>query len=122
MTVPDPIDVLLIDDDPAVRRLLGRLFARLPFSHRLVGDAAEAFAALAERPARLLLLDGQLGTERAEPFIERFRAASPGIVVVGISGVNTSGRTAGAAPYDGLAVKPVLLGELKELLEQWLPR
>lgn len=117
----ESVDVLVIEDDPAIGRLLSRLLAKLPVSYALATTPHEALRVLAERPARLLLVDGQLGAERAEPFVGRFREAAPGARVVSISGVLADDAHHDWAPYDGVAGKPVLLTDLQTLLARWLP-
>lgn len=53
---PDP-RVLIADDDPAIRRLLGALAKRARLEFDVACNGAEAVTALAQRPYSLLFLD-----------------------------------------------------------------
>lgn len=52
--------VLLVEDDPAIAQLLTLLLTREGYDVRTAGDGATAFAALAERPPDVVLLDVNL--------------------------------------------------------------
>ena len=108
-----PINLFLVDDHAMFRHGLARVFSKEP-GFTLVGQSASAAEALAELPhsgATLVLLDVDLGTERALDFVTRARkqgfhgkilvvtagitnAESVQLVQSGVSGILHKHRTA----------------------------
>lgn len=79
--------VLLVEDDPAVRSALGRLFAHL--GHRLLqtGDAVEAYAALQKHRVSIAFVDMNLPVVSGLAILRRIRTTYPEVALVAMSGV-----------------------------------
>lgn len=112
--MPDPLHLLIVDDDAGVRDLLHRYFTGQGFSVAAVGDGGAMRRALAECTADLVLLDLGLPGEDGFELIRWLRKSWNGALVV-ITGRGESvdrvvGLELGADDY---VTKPF---ELRELL------
>ena len=65
--------ILVIDDDPLIRKLVSRMLTRSGFTVLLAGDAREAQAQLAADPADLILLDWMLPEMSGIDFLKRLK-------------------------------------------------
>lgn len=117
----EEVRVLVVEDDAGVGRLMSRLLQRLEVPHRVVTSGPAAIEVLQAQGAALVLVDGQLGLERAESFVPAFRAAAPAAKIVSISGAHVK-TDQPRPPYDGVAAKPMLREEMTALLDRWIPR
>ncbi len=121
MTLPT---VLVVDDDPGVRRALDRALRLEGFAVRLAEDGAAALAAVRHRPPRVIVLDVTMpGTDGLE-VIRRLRAsgdATPICVLSARDGIDdrVEGLQAGADDY---LVKPFSTAELVARLHALLRR
>jgi two-component system, chemotaxis family, chemotaxis protein CheY len=117
------LDVLIVDDQDSMRALLTRALARAGLVKvRAAGDAAQALALLAERPADIIVVDQQMpgmdglafiAAVRAEPRLSQAR-------IVMLTGhddrsVADGARVAGA---DAVLVKPISPRALLETIER----
>ena len=114
---PADLDVLIVDDHEAMRTLLARVLAKLGVEHiRAAESGAEALAALAERPATLILADRNMPGMDGLAFVTAVRAdpAQVGAKIIIVSGNTGAEHTAAAhaAGADAVLVKPVLLSDL----------
>jgi signal transduction histidine kinase len=116
--------VLVVEDEESVRSFLGTLLDQLGHRTRLVGDAEQGLAALAEGPFDLVLTDlglpGMSGEELARTIAVRF----PRLPVVLLTGWAEQLRTEvdvlpGVARILG---KPVTINALVEALDAVCPR
>ncbi len=55
--------ILIVDDDEALRRVVGRVLGTNGFSSRAVGSVDDAMAAVADHGPDIVLLDVALGSE-----------------------------------------------------------
>ncbi len=103
--------MLIIDDHPAMRELLGRvLTAAGAASVREAEDGETAFALLAERMAGLILVDQNMGGMSGLEFVRRFRTTHGArAVLLMLSGQEDVefGAKALVAGADGALPKPV---------------
>jgi len=76
------MDLLLVEDKDSFRRLLTRALEGSVWSVRAVADPQEALAALAERPAQVLVTDLRLPGMSGLELIRRARHLHPGLRVV----------------------------------------
>jgi len=78
--------VLVVDDEPAIRHALGRLFRREGWDVVTAGTAGEALAALETAPADAVLLDfhlpGMSGAELGAELVVRWPALAGRLVFV----------------------------------------
>lgn len=116
--------VLLVEDDPGVRRMLEKILSRLGMSHRTCDDGPSALAAMeAGAEVDLVLSDvvmpsGMSGIELAE----RLRARWPGLPIILMSGYSAdreghaSELPAGVVWLNKPFTRMQLLGALREVL------
>jgi two-component system, NtrC family, response regulator AtoC len=74
--------VLLVDDEPAIRRMLKLLLAGKGHRVAEAGDAAEALAALAQEAPEVILLDLQLPGRSGLEVLPELLAAAPAAKIV----------------------------------------
>jgi DNA-binding response OmpR family regulator len=72
----------LVDDDPAVRRMLVRVLDEENYSVRPASTGAEALAVAADGDFKVLLLDGDLPGEDVGHLCERFTRAYPDLPII----------------------------------------
>jgi len=107
--------VLLVDDEPELRTLLGEYFARHGFAVRAAADAAAARELLAAERPNLAILDINMPGENGLSLARWLREAHPGVAIVMLTTAGESvdrivGLELGADDY---LAKPF---ELRELL------
>lgn len=109
--LPDPINILLVEDNPADRRLVAE---RLGSQHNglfqlfFAETAREALQQLNQQKISVILLDLQLPDCNELESLTRIRAAAPGIPVVVLSEVED----------ESLAIKALKLGA-QDFLVKW---
>lgn len=124
-TRPPPLKVLVADDNPVNRRLLGILLERAGCTAWPVGDGAEALDALRAEPFDLVLMDVQMpgvdgleATRRIRALEEPRRARTP-IIAVTANAMQGDSERCRNAGMDGYLTKPVspqaLLAEMSRL-------
>jgi EAL domain-containing protein (putative c-di-GMP-specific phosphodiesterase class I)/DNA-binding response OmpR family regulator len=114
--VEPPRSILVVDDDPMLRRLVGMALRDAGFEVVEAGDGAEALARLAEGSFSLMLLDGQMPVLSGRQVLERLRAdprtaTLPVLLLTADSALvdRLSGLAAGADDY---LTKPFSLEEI----------
>lgn len=80
-TVTPPL-VLVVDDEPALRELLGEYFQRHGLRVELAADAAEARAAVAAHAPQLAVLDVNMPGENGLALARWLRETRPGLGIV----------------------------------------
>jgi CheY-like chemotaxis protein len=96
---PAPTTVLLVEDEPSVRRLALRSLQKGGYAVLEAGNGQEALAVVAGHrgPVHLLVTDMMMPVMGGRELARRLRAASPGLRVLFVSGYTG----AGAAIDDG---------------------
>lgn len=108
--------ILVVDDEPAVRRLFSRVLTRRGFAVLQAEDGAEALSTIAASPVDLVVLDHVLPDQSGTAVLTAIRsdpetATLPVIIVTGAT--DPSHRIAGLeAGADDFLAKPVDLDEL----------
>lgn len=113
------LNVLIVDDHPAMRELLRKVLTRAGFaSVREAASGAEALAGLEEAPAQLILADQNMPAMSGADFIARVRADPRwrGARILLITG----DARAKADRADAVLVKPVLPRDLIAAIERVL--
>jgi len=121
MAEPESPDLLLVEDDLAVRESLEEVLAGEGYSVSIAADGEQALAWLraGNRP-RLLLLDLVMPRMSGERFLEALRAGpAPAPPVVLMTATTPSSRTP-LPPVDGLLVKPFDLADLLSTVGRFL--
>jgi signal transduction histidine kinase len=119
-----PIDLLIVDDDDALRGSLGRFFTGRGIAPRLADGGAEALEAQAVRAADVVVLDMRMPGLDGLDVLRRLKASAPDTEVIMLTGhANAADGVAGikAGAFDYLA-KPVelehLLGKVRQAAER----
>ena len=115
-------DVLVVDDDPMLRRTLVQLIREYGHEGTAVASAEDALAHMARTPCRLVLADVRLPGRNGLDLLREIRSRHAGTQVVMITGYG-SVEMAVEAMQNGaqdLLVKPFGMTRLGELLERML--
>ena len=116
-------ELILVDDDPALRAMVADYFSETAHRLRTVADAPALDAALAKAPADLALLDIGLGGEDGLAIARRLREARPAMGIVMLTGEGAlARRLEGLAVADDYVAKPFSLAELAARIEAVLRR
>lgn len=81
--------ILVIEDDPAIRRTMQLELEFEGFKTRFAGSGSEGLEAIAEDPPTLVLLDLMLPDMSGFDVCRRIRDADPGIAIIVVSGRDT---------------------------------
>ncbi len=118
--------VLVVEDNPILRSLLGSMLMALGVRGAIVPDGRAALEAVAREPYDLVLMDWNLpemsGPETTKAI--RRRSSAPRrlpIVCMTAHTFREQDAVWRAADMDGLLQKPFGIGELKAVLARWLP-
>jgi two-component system response regulator DegU len=111
--------VLIVDDNPALRRLIGRVLGEMADDIRECADGAEALLAFQEYCPDLVLMDVEMARKDGISATRDIMAACPEARVVIVSRhddeqIREAARQAGASAY---VCKENLL-KLRELIEE----
>ncbi len=106
--------ILLVDDDPAVRRLLGRVLSGEEYLVLPAANGEEALALVEATKVDLVLLDLNLAGKDGWNVYERLTAEHPVMPIVIITGRSNQLFTSLAAGAGALVEKPI---DPKKLLE-----
>jgi len=78
--------ILLVDDDEAVRRVMGEVLAQAGYAVEVAGDGATALALFRQKPVDLVITDIIMpGMEGLETIVE-FLKQRPKLKIIAISG------------------------------------
>jgi two-component system, OmpR family, response regulator MprA len=122
--IPDMARVLVVDDEPAVRRALERALRLENHDVELAGDGEEALDALASKPADVVILDVMMPRLDGLEVCRRMRQAgdrTPILMLTARDAIDdrVTGLDVGADDY---LVKPFALRELQARLRALLRR
>lgn len=116
-------ELILVDDDPALRAMVADYFSDGTHRLRTVADGTELRAALAEGPADLALLDRGLPGEDGLAIAAGLRATRPALGIVILTGAcDLDARIEGLAVADDYVAKPFSLAELAARIDAVLRR
>lgn len=113
------MEILVVDDDPQVIAYVTKVLNRWGHTSRSAGSGKEALELFSSHSFDLILLDIFLPDTMAYELIPRFRAVSPGIGIVTMTG-NSSRELELKIREKGILyymVKPIEAGNLKLLLD-----
>ena len=119
--------ILVADDDPDMRHALRVSLQAEGYEVETVPDGERAMRAHDRRPADVLITDLFMPERDGLETVKHFRARSPGIWIVVISGWKRSQKTdhlavARHAGADAILRKPFTPGELLDKLRNYVPR
>lgn len=109
----DP-QVLIVDDEPGVRRLLGRWIAGWGYRVREAAGASEALAAMEAEPADIMVIDVGMPEHDGLWLAEQVHTRWPPVPIIMGTGIDESvivrtSRKVGAVAYVTKPFDPILL-------------
>jgi CheY-like chemotaxis protein len=120
------IPALIVDDNPQNAKLLAFVLAKHGYLVNTAASAADALAAIAEQPPRLILMDLQLPGMDGLTLTRRLKAdpATRAIVVIALTAYAMVGDDARArdAGCDGYITKPIDTRAVVQQIEAVLDR
>lgn len=110
---------LVVDDEPAVRMLIGRLLARRGWAVREEADAASALIAAEARRPNLVVTDYEMPSLSGYELAARLRALDAGLPIMMVSGYPEAAARILALPggHTAFAVKPFAPEDLMARIE-----
>jgi len=110
--------ILIVDDEPSVRKLVSKLLRSEGLDVVEARDGAEALALVAVTPADLILLDIDMPGMDGLETLRRLRRKAPKAVVIMVSGINDEVRALRAIDEGArdFIRKPFELALLKEVV------
>ncbi|MEE4360915.1 MAG: response regulator [Pseudomonadales bacterium] len=112
------LDVLLVEDEPDVRRMLVRGIERLGHRVRAVVDGLAALDAVAEAAPDVMISDVSMPRMDGLSLVRRLRADGHEFPVILCSGyTQNTVELSALGPTTHLMLKPFALSELRERLE-----
>jgi PAS domain S-box-containing protein len=114
--------ILVVDDDPAVRRILAAMLGRLGFHAVGAASGEEALHQLGDRDFRAILLDVEMPGLAGEALARALADAAPGTPLVALSGYDepTARARLGDAETVGFLQKPFTRSGLETALRRAL--
>ncbi len=122
------LNVLVAEDHPTYRALMGWFLQKLGLDHELVGDGRIGLATICARPFDLVITDCQMpGMDgyrmtRAIRLLEQIKARQRvPIIALTANLVHDDPQRCRDAGMDAWLLKPLTLEQLREALMHWLP-
>jgi two-component system KDP operon response regulator KdpE len=124
MTLPQPFSVLVVDDEPALRKTIRASLAASGFSVEEAGTGGDAIGAVQQRPFDLVLLDVNMPGMSGVEACRQIRASAPrtGIIMVTVRDAEEDKVRALEAGADDYVTKPFRFRELIARLRAVLRR
>ena len=79
--------ILVVDDEPPVRELLGSYFSKHGYEVTTASDAAEALTKASNLPLHLVILDVLLPDSDGLEILEELKSAHPSLPVIIMTGI-----------------------------------
>ena len=115
--------IVIAEDEDDVREFLMRATRRLA-PHAEVTAVPTAMAALdvfQQRGCDLLITDQRMPYMTGVELLQAVREAAPGLPVIVISADTSAKEVAIAAGATAFFYKPITIGQIRQIIEQWLP-
>jgi CheY-like chemotaxis protein len=108
--------ILIVEDEPAVRKLLDRVFAEDGYFVTAVGTGRQALRELQDTAFEVIILDMSLPDADGPEVLREIRADLPRVPVLALSGMmgNAMQTAARAAGADATLAKPATVRKLRE--------
>ena len=114
-------NILIVEDDEAVRTLVARQLTRNGYDVRTAAGPLEALEAIRDWDVHLLLMDMGLPGMHGLDLVHLLRGANLGIPAIAITGEQLDADVAQAAGFLHLLIKPFGLDELLKAVRDVLP-
>ncbi|WP_207538932.1 PAS domain S-box protein [Sabulicella rubraurantiaca] len=120
---PSGAEILVVDDDPEMRRMLAEQLAELGYAVREAEDGLTGLAALEESVPDLVMLDFAMPGINGAEVARRIRASRPGLPILFATGFADTAAIEAAAGSEALILrKPFRLSELQMAVAEALRR
>lgn len=106
--------VLVVDDEPMIRRLVEQVLSEQGWTVRTAGDGATALAELAREPVQVILLDRSMPGTPGPALLGRLRELAPVAKVAYFTGQEVAPEELGTV--DAVIQKPIRMVELAEIV------
>ena len=111
-----PIHVLLVDDEPGIRHVLGALIKDFGYAAHTAESAREALEAFAAHPFPIVVTDIRMPGMDGLALLERVRKQAPDTQVISMNfadgkSMTWEGRSCNGTPVDGFGVGTAFYGE-----------
>lgn len=118
--LPGGNDVLVVEDDPRVRRMLAQALKEMNFSATLAASAEAAMPLIAERPFDALIVDLNLPGMGGIEFLEKVRRRDNDVPVIILTGFGDLEAAKKAIHLDVVEflTKPCTLGSLETAMSR----
>src|ERR1700722_13850026 len=124
-TMQRPLDILLVEDDPVLGPLTAESLAECGHQVTLSPTTKNAFEQLkATHAFNVIILDIQLGADRAENLIDRLKAARiefPKVLLSSAQPSSELARSARTINASGTLQKPCTVEQINRMLERAVP-
>ena len=124
MTVPVPVPILIVDDNPSNTKLMAFILSTRGYDVRTAASADEAIATLADFHPRLILMDIQLPGMDGLTLTRKLKAdpATRDIAIIAATAYAMKGdeQRAREAGCDGYVTKPIDTRQLPIDIERFL--
>ena len=109
----EPAEILIVDDEPAILRLLSHVLQQHGYRCTLANNSLEARECMSEKDFALLLCDVNMPGESGLDLIRTVLAESPSTAAIMVTGLD-SPLLANARPRSGVPMD-ILLNRLKQM-------
>jgi len=113
-------DILVVDDDPAIRDVVVDILALSHYAVRTASNGAEALAAIRQRQPAAILLDLMMPVMNGWEFLRRCRGEEPcaPVPVVIMSAARDAGSVADELGAQAFLPKPFELDDILSVVER----
>jgi putative nucleotidyltransferase with HDIG domain len=123
-TADEPVNVLVVDDEPDLRKALGQYLRYRGFGVRLAENAAAALRELQQAPANLMLLDVRMPGMSGMDMVPEALDLDPDLAIIMLTALSDATTAAicmqrGACDY---LTKPIELSDLGAAIDRALRR
>jgi two-component system response regulator MprA len=114
------LDILVVDDDPAIRDVVGDILALSHYSVRTASNGAEALDAIRERRPAAVLLDLMMPVMNGWEFLRQYRKEVPRapVPIVIMSAARDAGSVADELGAQAFLPKPFELDDMLNIVQR----
>lgn len=114
-------DILLVEDEPALVELIGRILRRAGYAMRAVSDGATALAVLSQQPPAMLILDLVLPTMSGWEIITQLRRDQRSIPIIVVTANPRVAKPLASFGVNRYLIKPFYLNDLLDAVSADYP-
>jgi CheY-like chemotaxis protein len=114
--------ILIVDDDPSIRRTLVEVLENEGYEALEAGDGAEALAVIEAQAIELILLDMRMPVMDGWAFAHELEVRARAIPIVVMTAARTARAWAEEIHAQGYLAKPFELPEFYAAIRKWIPQ